>query len=65
MDEKTTTTKVRSKKSEKEFLQDLTTRAADEQPSESGLITLKGAFPQVERKPLKDKTVNGMTRITY
>ena len=66
MDEKNSTTKVRSKKTEKEFLESLTTSATNAAPQgENGIIKVEGAFPQVNRKPVKDKTINGMTRITY
>ena len=65
MDEQNSTVKVRSKKSEKEFVKDLTAPASVVVPDEKGMITFEGAFPQVKRNPVTDITVNGMTRITY
>lgn len=63
--ERKETTEVRSVKTDKEFIADLTTKSAAVKPDKTGRITLEGALPQVIRKPVKDKTVNGMTRITY
>ena len=56
---------VKSSKTDAEFAQGLITTAASVKPDKTGLVTLEGALPQVVRKPVIDKTINGMRRVTY
>ncbi len=56
---------VKSKKTEQEFIEDLTTYNKEINKNEKGKVVVNGALPQVKRKPKIDKTINGMRRITY
>lgn len=58
-------TQVKARKTDKEFAADLTTTAAEIKPDRAGRVTVEGALPQVVRKPVIDKTVNGMRRVNY
>lgn len=57
---------VKSQKTESEFLGGLTRKDATKiSPDKTGMYKVEGSFPQIIRKPLKDKTVNGLMRTTY
>lgn len=56
---------VKNKKSDKEFIEDLTTYKKEVKPSKTGQVIVEGALPQVNRKPKIDTTINGMRRVSY